>query len=204
MCSGRSCSWLSSSAAWGLLALRRPPGSSMARLCCWGGLWLLFPGRAGVALCCWPVRRQSPASGRGLPSGAEGGQPRVPTVLARFPPAAPDCARQNCRCQALHRKSTRREGEETQRSSGAARFKLTFCFVGVQREVPPAPAVAQAMDLEPAWLEAARRRYCGHKRGVTPWQCWDEGMAGAQCGTGSGPAGPLGLVGLTTNPGCCS
>lgn len=89
MALGVSVQWLelllqSLSAAWVLLALRRPLGSGTARQCCQGGLWLLSPDGTGVALCCWPVSRQRP---RKWPRAAQrsGGRPaarpRCPCVV---------------------------------------------------------------------------------------------------------------------------
>lgn len=101
-------------------ALRR---SCTAGQRCWGGLRSrrLSPGQAEVASCllAWPAS-EALLSGRGLPRGPERGWPPRPRCpCTPFPSAAPDCARQNCRCQALHRKESE-EGGRGRDERGAA------------------------------------------------------------------------------------
>lgn len=97
-----------------------------------GGLcsWCVSPDGAEVALCCgvWVSEGQ----------GAESRQPPCPRVLVRFPPQPLTVPDRTVDVRLCTERRAGREGEEEAqvRSSRAVRFKLTFCFVGVEVRRP--------------------------------------------------------------------
>lgn len=70
----------------------------------------MCPGWAEVALLFRCRSERSRVGARGGTEERSMAGHRVPAVLARLPPQHPDCARQNCRCQALHRKESEEGG----------------------------------------------------------------------------------------------
>lgn len=124
------------------------------------------PDGAEVALCCavW-VSGWRPATTSPCPCA--------------LPTAAPDCARQNCRCQALHRKESgeggRGGGTSAQQQGCEVQINLLLCWCRSEAPRPPAqcrPTVIHAQ------LRGGAGPGAGHSSPVLP------GTAGAQDSVG--------------------
>lgn len=130
-------------------------------LCSVGQGWVSVPAQELLSGELWQCAhsRCSGAAGRSrLPMGlrllcavpcgrakaGKAGQPATTSPCpCTVPTAAPDCARQNCRCQALHRKESgeggRGGGTSAQQQGCEVQINLVLCWCRSEAPRPPAP-----------------------------------------------------------------
>lgn len=159
-----------------------------------GGLcsWCVSPDGAEVALCCgvWVSEGQ----------GVEGRQPPCPRVLVRFPPQPLTVPDRTVDVRLCTERRAGREGEEEAqvRSSRAVRFKLTFCFVGVEVRRPGRRHSAGPPSFIRSYMEER-----GKEQGIPPAAA--AGGGGQQVprillGPDTGGKCPVGLRGWRGSP----
>lgn len=151
--------------------------------------WCMSPYRAEVALCCgmWVNEGQ----------GVEGRRPPRPRVLVWFPPQPLTVPDRTVDVRLCTERRAGREGEEEAqaRSSRAVRFKLTFCFVGVEVRRPGRQHCAGPPSFIRSYVEER-----GQEQGILPvlvregdsrcpGHCWAQTLeAKAPSGTQAGRA----------------
>lgn len=123
----------------------------------------------------------------GEPRPGSGGQPATTSPCpCTVPTAAPDCARQNCRCQALHRKESgeggRGGGTSAQQQGCEVQINLLLCWCRSEAPRPPAqcrPTVTHAQLRGAAGLGAGHPCQC----------CWGQQVPRTVLGPGTGDEG---------------